>query len=1221
MGLLNAQGLPVQLILQPDRNVAELTAQLSPGMTLRGRVTEVLGDGRAVVNFRGIAVTAELRNVALTRGEIITVSVSDLSGTPVLRLQPPAAPAVSMSVPVQMAIDATLDRLGLPRDGFHAAIVQLLEAYGLPATRESALAVKDLAVRLPVLLTSEAMAPASSAGAFGPGTPVSVSVPWTSAVPNLAPFAPSSLTAAPIALIWQSVASLTLPASAGAPGAPTLPAGPQAAPAPFPAAQTSGYVVGRVVASGTWDVSAAEAAVPSSPAIAATGPGTPPPALGATLSLIAETAARLSAQVPASAPAAVQGAIRDLAAVAAAARTQLAAAQTPAQSLQAAGRLADQVAAALTRLETASVSAAAAAPVVAAGVPADAGIPGGGAPAMTRGAAVPSAPAAPAPVPVAPMPGLGMPATPAAVPTLVLAAAELGGLLAGVVHEAAARAAADPSLASARPPVESGPPVSTPAPLAASDAGMPRAPVAAASVPAEPAGVSATAQVSAPVQPAAASAPTLPVAPAAPAPAVPPRGATAGQVEGTAPSVAAAPAVAATRATPAAPASPADLAAPRTEPSPTRAAGGGLGMSAGPAAPARPAIPATPASAQADVSRTMNAIASAARAFIGETRAAAVPIQPTAPQAPAAPPVTPAVAARVLAGETIPAAVRVLPQAQGWTEPAVSTAQLSPAVATAGTGPAAARLAAPAPVAQAPVEPQAQPAPVPPPSPVPPPATPVVVTATPGQPTPVPAATVAAVPAPAPASASRASVSAAPAVALVPPQAQGRTEPAVATAAAAMPEPVPLGTFTAALAARLEATPVTAPAPQSVRLPAAPAQAAPAAVPVAPRPLPPPVAGASDDSTAPAVAPAPVPVRPVPVRVPIPVQTPAPIAASSVIPTSIGVDMIETATFMQARGLPATPESAGASYEYLYGTPRLPQVLEQFQAAATAVLRDASTPGARPISQGLRVAIERLVSLARRIQVSPEGGELHAQLKDAIESLGLDHEVKLARASDPAGAPDRPAPAAPDRRAPDVRLRQELAEAVRDTVKSTAIEVQQRAREAQSLLPAGEARSHLSALREAASEIVQVVSAQQIGSSGGRDQMNIIQVQIPLAIGGGIQGGDVRVSWKREKEGKKRDPRVPARMTMEVETRSLGPVGVHMQMLGQALSLIFRVYEDGVREFLTGEMPDLVAKLTGYKFTLNQCVCELDEPLPVPAAAAPIPTRPVPTTSSLDIKA
>jgi len=345
--------------------------------------------------------------------------------------------------------------------------------------------------------------------------------------------------------------------------------------------------------------------------------------------------------------------------------------------------------------------------------------------------------------------------------------------------------------------------------------------------------------------------------------------------------------------------------------------------------------------------------------------------------------------------------------------------------------------------------------------------------------------------------------------------------------------------------------------------------------------------------------------------------------------------MVETATFMVARGLPATVESAGASYEYLYASPRLPQVLEQFDAAAAAVLRDAANPGARPVSTGLRTAVERMMSLARRVQISPEGGEVHEQLRTAVESLGFDHEARLARAagaSRAAGAADDEAapaarapgrPAAAEKPAADVRLRPEVAESVRDTLKSAALDVQQRAREALSLMPAGEQRLHLSALRDAASEIVQVVSAQQVGSWGGRtDSANIIQVQIPIAIGGGLQGGDVRVSWRNEKDTKKRDPRVPARMTMEVDTRSLGPVGVHIQMLGQALSLIFRVYEDGVREFLNDEMPGLVTRLTGYKFTLNRCVCELDEPdEEAPGISAPMAPRVMPPTSSLDLKA
>jgi flagellar hook-length control protein FliK len=351
----------------------------------------------------------------------------------------------------------------------------------------------------------------------------------------------------------------------------------------------------------------------------------------------------------------------------------------------------------------------------------------------------------------------------------------------------------------------------------------------------------------------------------------------------------------------------------------------------------------------------------------------------------------------------------------------------------------------------------------------------------------------------------------------------------------------------------------------------------------------------------------------------------APVPATAVAapppPAAIGVDMIETATFMYSRGLPATVESAGASYEYLYASPRLPQVLGSFEDAAAAYLSDAPAGGSASsaASQGLRVAVERLVSLARRMQVSPDGQGVHEQLKDAVEHLGLDHEAKLARAADQADTNARSA--ATDRRTAATGLQREMAESVRDTLKSAALEVAQRARAMEPVLPAGSARAHISTLREAAAEIVQVVSAQQVGSSGGRDNMNIVQVQIPIAIGGEMRGGDIRVSWQKEKDGKKRDPRVPARMTMEVETRSLGPVGVHMHLLGQALSLIFRVYEDGVRDFINDEMPELVSKLTGYKFRLDQCVCETDEPEPVPAQDAPRPLRAVPPTSSLDLKA
>ncbi len=123
-------------------------------------------------------------------------------------------------------------------------------------------------------------------------------------------------------------------------------------------------------------------------------------------------------------------------------------------------------------------------------------------------------------------------------------------------------------------------------------------------------------------------------------------------------------------------------------------------------------------------------------------------------------------------------------------------------------------------------------------------------------------------------------------------------------------------------------------------------------------------------------------------------------------------------------------------------------------------------------------------------------------------------------------------------------------------------------------------------------------------------------VQIPLARGGGVRGGEIQVSWKKEREGKRRDPRTPARMSMRLDTAGLGPVGVQMQLLGRALSLVFQVYDAEIQGFLGRELPGLVKRLTGYDFTVDRCACEVEAPAAVPAA-----TRPVAPTSSLDLRA
>src|SRR5689334_8748820 len=98
MAVINAQGLPVQLLLQPDASFAALAATLAPGTALRGRVTELLADGRAIVNFRGVNVVAELRNVTLARGEAINVSVDSLGGAPVFRLLPQVSAGVAAAL-------------------------------------------------------------------------------------------------------------------------------------------------------------------------------------------------------------------------------------------------------------------------------------------------------------------------------------------------------------------------------------------------------------------------------------------------------------------------------------------------------------------------------------------------------------------------------------------------------------------------------------------------------------------------------------------------------------------------------------------------------------------------------------------------------------------------------------------------------------------------------------------------------------------------------------------------------------------------------------------------------------------------------------------------------------------------------------------------------------------------------------------------------------------
>jgi len=237
-----------------------------------------------------------------------------------------------------------------------------------------------------------------------------------------------------------------------------------------------------------------------------------------------------------------------------------------------------------------------------------------------------------------------------------------------------------------------------------------------------------------------------------------------------------------------------------------------------------------------------------------------------------------------------------------------------------------------------------------------------------------------------------------------------------------------------------------------------------------------------------------------------------------------------------------------------------------------------------------------------RLRVSPEDGRLADRLKAAVEEMGLSHEAVLNRMAGGEKASDRRATPADIREA-------------RNSLKAAMLDVQSRAAEALAATPAPGTRESLSRLTETVRDVVQVVQAQQLGGLSRPGPESVVYVQIPLVPGAEFRSGEVQVSWRREKQ-KKRDPRTPADMTLKVETRALGPVAVSMRLLGQSLSLIFRVFDEEIQDFIRKELPDLVARLTGFKFKVDRAVCEVDEvPEPEPAGRA------VPPTSSLDLKA
>jgi hypothetical protein len=306
--------------------------------------------------------------------------------------------------------------------------------------------------------------------------------------------------------------------------------------------------------------------------------------------------------------------------------------------------------------------------------------------------------------------------------------------------------------------------------------------------------------------------------------------------------------------------------------------------------------------------------------------------------------------------------------------------------------------------------------------------------------------------------------------------------------------------------------------------------------------------------------------------------------------------LIETAVFMHGNALPARPEMAKAAHEFLFGESRISQALEGFEASARAVPE-------RTMPAPLREAVESAMKTLDRLRVKPEGEGLAGRLKAAVEEMGLSHEAVLNRAA--------AEPKAPGRRDAPPGIRE-----ARNSLKAAMLGVQREAGAALPALPAPEGREAIGRLADSARDVLQVVQAQQLGGVPRPGPESLVYVQIPLVPGMEIRAGEMQVSWRKEKQSRKRDPRTPADMTLKVETRALGPVAVSMRLLGQSLSLIFRVFDSEIQDFIRKELPDLVSRLTGFKLKVDKAVCEFDQP-PAPEPAG----RAVPPTSSLDLSA
>jgi hypothetical protein len=1006
MPVFNTQGLPIQLVVQPDRNFSDLAANLQPGQVMRGRVSEVLADGKAVVNFRGVAVTAELKGVSLARGEVISVSVQDLKGQPVLRLLPqaPAATAAQAAqsgqpvVPaaqIDAEISAVLAQLSLPRDNFHAAVVQLLQGYSVPPSRESVAAVKELLASLPGFLEQPAPAAAGVPPASAPvipaartvetapapvaGQPVAAAPSAPRPVSTAAPLAPPPLPEPAVnsalsrgynlgrllaALVSEAPTPATTPAPALSLAAQPAPATPAAPPAsrPVPAAPAAPLAAQPAPASPA--VPAAAAPAPQAVPVSSL-PATPVPAMPADATQVAQVLANLaSANEAQPLPVIIESAVQAMQSVLQG-KTEL-----PAQVQQALTDIARDLASQL--------QASSPAPVRDLGEVAGKlntvirSMPGGNTPAAApAGAPVPAAAPAGAPVQAVSVP--------------VRSAAELAGALAGIIHEEVAQAV------------------------------QPQVTIVA----------SAMAATQASAETSRAQAP---------------------QVRS-------------------------ESRQMNTAPSRDSEVGGARTEAPRSAAPAPVSLPSAvrEADAPVDVPRIM--------AVVAETAPVAYtvpdspdPVQVPAPAAPPARPAPTAAQSQILSGAVVTVDARA--------------ESLASALALAS-----------------------------------------------GEPAPVPA---------------------------MPSMPQPAVDPRVG--------------FMPAM-----------PALDAAGLYGANSAGGPRIASAEPAPF----------------VPAPAASQPLPADARLNQASPVQNQSGQ---AQIGRDVVETAVFMHAFNLPPAREVARAAHEYLFGQAHLNESLQRFEDVAAAA-------GTRTLPAPVREALQTAIEAVRDARIGMEGDEMSAsRLQGAVEKLGLGHESRLARAAGQEGEP-RP-------------TRQAAAEAVQgaqDTLKAVISAVRDRADSAIASAQSSPVKEALGAIRSSADDILQVVQSQQVGSVSRSPATQVMYVQLPIAAGNEMRGGEVHLSWKKEGEGgknRRRDPRAPAMMNLNMETRSLGPVKVRMQMTGQSLSLVFQVNDPATSAFLSGEFGPLKDRLQGFSLKVDRCVAEVvkdEAPDESPRAVAP--------TSTVDFRA